>query len=249
VSNAARLEIPGSGDLGKVAVFDETGDAWDLSAHSVTVVGLVENDEDEAAANTAAIQAAVDAANAASANRTALTGAGSDGGSSVVLLPPGNFYVDRSTDTDAWYCIMVRNAVTLRGSGWGTRLTLKSGVVTTTSEDGGSGNACSVIWFEDPSSFAGVEDLLVDGNKAGQSSTNAWSAGVDMRRDNVVEMYDGGLWLDHVMAWGCLGHGIMAGFAGGSHGNTTANTATIANCYAYHNDGHGFFLKTDQRVT
>ena len=191
--------------------------------------------KDAAAANTATIKAVITAAESATGYRAGFTGAGSARGATRVQLPAGLFYVARDGATDA--CIHVGNAVILAGQGQGTRLRVADGEVTFASP-------CCVIKAKNESNFVGVEDLAVHGGYDGGADTiadtNGNSHGVDFSRTDIAELYDGAMWCRNVLAFGCEGNGFnMYG---------TANTARLFNCYSYHNNKHGFYLKTDQAL-
>ena len=247
MSNTAKLAIPGVGDGGKTQVYNSGTDAYDLTdvatqaeldahtAHVIFVTGLVEGSQPAAAANTEAIKAAITAAALTTATRAGFTGAGTARGATKVQLPAGLYYVTRDGATDA--AIHVGNAVILAGMGQGTRLRLADGVTA-------AGNPCCVIKAKNETNFVGIEDLSVHGGYDGGvdtiADTNNQSHGVDFSRPDIAELYDGAMWCRNVLAFGCEGNGFnMYG---------TANTARLYNCYGYHNNLHGFYLKTDQAL-
>lgn len=178
------------------------------------VTGLVAGDDDtNAAVNISTLQATLDAAEGASGLRR-------------VVCPAGTY---RFADT-----ANVGDRVVYAGQGWGTVHKLASGVATAAAPK-------AVVKAKDGTNYVGIEDIFLDGNKAGQTDTTYNSPGVDFTRGTTEgpggPVYDGGMWCRNVMVYGCQG----AGFA--VYGGAT--TMRVLGCYAYHNDDAGFFGKTD----
>lgn len=202
------------------------------------VDGLVENDDTAAAANTALIQAALDAARAWGVVRGPmhpyLTAANEGWG--TVKTPPGLYYIDRSVLSGlTTKCLWLGN-VKLQGHSMGTRLRIKSGTGTNASPCGGIG-------IRDNTSYVGIEDITIDGaHGAGETVTDTsnLSHGIDLVRSGVADLYDGAFWMKNVMIFGWQGHGLKA-----DGGTTTLRAWDI---YSYHNKADGFRLKTDQAL-
>jgi len=183
-------------------------------ALEVAASGLVANSAGAATANTAAIQAALDHVEIA--------------GGGVVLVPVGRFHINNTLN--------LGSRVVLRGSGWGSIIHLA---------DGTSTNAApkAVVASKGNTNYVGVEDIMLDGNKAGQTGDTVYgSNGIDFYARGTTEgagppVYDGGLYCSNVMVYNCKGEGFYI------RGATT--TMRVTGCYSYHNDGAGFWLKTD----
>lgn len=178
------------------------------------VSGLVAGDTDtNAAANITTLQAALDAAEGTTGLRR-------------VVCPAGTY---RFGDT-----ANVGSRTVYAGQGWGTVHKLANGVATAATPK-------AVVKAKNGTNYVGVEDIFLDGNKAGQTDTTYSSPGVDFSRGTTegsgAPVYDGGMWCRNVMVYGCQG----AGFA--VYGGAT--TMRVLGCYAYHNDDAGFYGKTD----
>lgn len=167
---------------------------------------------------------------AATANTSAIQAtldAAESAGGGTVVIPVGTWQINATLN--------IGSRVVLRGLGWGSVLFFANGTSTNASPK-------SMILAKSATNYVGIADLYLDGNKANQTdSTNKVSHGVDFGRATTegsgAPVYDGGMWCRNVMVYGCQGTGFKV--------NGDATTMRVHNCYAYHNDTHGFFGKTD----
>jgi hypothetical protein len=188
-----------------------------LGGHYTYVTGLVAGDVGtNATANLAALQAALDAAEAA--------------GGGVVVIPPGIYQINGTAN--------IGSRVTLAGTGWGSRLKLANSTSTTIAPK-------AVLAAKGNSNYLGVEDLYIDGNASNQADVNYASPGIDFYGRGTTEtssapLYDGGLFLHRVMVYNCKGVGFYV--------RGDATTMRISDCYSYHNQSEGFWMKSDFEI-
>lgn len=147
------------------------------------------------------------------------------------MLPPGIYQFSGTAN--------IGSRVIYCGSGWGSIHKLANASSTTASP-------IPVLKAKNSSNYIGVEDLYIDGNKANQVDSNYASIGIDFTTRSGTEgggapVYDGGLWCSRVMVYNCRGEGFYV--------RGSASTMRVTDCYAYHNDGVGFWVKTDCEVT
>lgn len=185
-----------------------------LQAHAM--VGLATG-SGNAGANTTAIQAQLDIAEAA--------------GGGIVFLPVGTYYINNTLN--------LGNRCCLAGCApsWPTMLIFANGSSTHASPK-------PMIKAKDSTNYVGVMDLYLDGNNANQTdTTNFLSHGVDFATGRTATSgggnptFDGGLFVWNVLATKCQGDGFKL--------DGHASTMRVHDCYAYQNDIHGFRLKTD----
>jgi hypothetical protein len=169
-----------------------------------------------ATANTTALQAAL--------NAVATAGGG------VVSVPStlaGVLYINNT--------LTIGSRTIFDLNGWHLRLTFANGTSTTASPK-------PVIASSGNTNYIGIRNVYIDGNKANQVDTGFQSNGIDFYSRGTSEgsgapVYDGGLWCENVMVYNCKGEGFYVRGA--------ATTMRVTNCYSYHNDGTGFWFKTD----
>lgn len=169
----------------------------------VVVTGLVANSPAAAAANRAAIQAALNTYGR-------------------VIIPIGLFWINGD--------LVIPDGKVLAGLCGLSILKLADAAASAVSP-------MSIIRFAAAANLAGVEMLVLDGNRAGQTDSGHASHGVDFARAVAGGAYDGGLWARRVVARSCAGSGFNLIGAG--------HTAHLADCEAYDN-WRGFHGRSDQ---
>lgn len=220
-----RIRLSGAGDSTETTEWvDFPTVGW-----GTVVEGLVDNLQAAATANTAAIQAALDLA-ADQGTRNVLVSDGPSGpitGAGVVVLPPGNYYVD---DT-----LWVPNGVIFSGTSLGSRLTLADGVSTPSAPK-------SVVGFYENTSAASVQWMTIECNGQNQTDDTDASHGIDFTGSTGTgEIFDGVLAATNVLVTNATkGVGFYAWGAG--------NTAKLHHCHAYF-CRIGFKGKDDQAYT
>lgn len=186
---------------------------------TVYVSGLVPGDVGtNAAANLTALQAALDAAEARGGGR--------------VILPPGGIYQFAGTANIGSRVVYDGNA------GWGAIHKLANGTSTTATPK-------PVLAAKGNSNYVGVENLYIDGNASNQVDTGFASNGIDFYSRGTTEsssapLYDGGLYVRRVMVYNCRGVGFYL--------RGDATTMQVSDCYSYHNQSEGFWMKSDFEI-
>jgi hypothetical protein len=214
MSNSARLPVPAAGTDAQMIAYKASIDTWVPYVGLWLVTGLTAGDVGtNAAANLAALQSVLDAAEAAGGGR--------------VVSPAGIYQFSGTAN--------IGSRVTYEGNGWGTRHKLANGASTTASP-------IPVLAAKANSNYVGVRNIYIDGNKANQPDTNYSSNGIDFYSRGTTESvgaptYDGSLFCEHVMVFGCKGVGFYV------RGDST--TMRVVGCSAYHNDDAGYWFKTD----
>jgi hypothetical protein len=202
------------------------------------VTGLTAGDVGTyASANLTALQAALDAAEAAGGGR--------------VVLPPGIYQFSGTAN--------IGTRVTYAGTGWGSIHKLANGASTT-------GSPVPVLAAKGNSNYIGVEDLYIDGNKANQTDTNYVSNGIDFYTRGTTEgsgapVYDGGLWCNNVMVYACKGVGFYVrgttttmrltrcySYHNDAQGFWTKTDQIASDCVAANNGYDGFYCYSGTSV-
>jgi hypothetical protein len=207
-SMVERVKLSGPGD---------GTEALEWVDNEIVVSGLVFNSSGSAGANTSAIQAALDYAEALGSGGT---------GTRVVIPSRGLCYIN---DT-----LNIGSRCTLAGRGWNSKLYLANGSASAASPK-------PMVKAKANTNYITIEDIALYGNSTNQTDTNNASHGVDFGRGTTEgsgpPVYDGGLMCRNVLVDECQGIGFN--LAGG------ATTVRLFGCYAYHCTAQGYYLKTD----
>jgi hypothetical protein len=183
------------------------------------VTGLVANSEAAAPSNATLIQQALDVAGAAGPGRPQIIGAGIVAGAWRVVIPEGNYYIDRK--------LLVPNAVELWGMSHGSRLTLRSGV-------GTNAGPKAVVGFAAGAALAGVSNIVLHGNRLNQPSTTHLCHGIDFgRAAGTGEVAGGYLWASNVVTAMCEGGGFYDDSAAVSQNVLLMGCRSLGNYYGF----------------